>query len=167
MKLLILFSLYMTLAISANAAQIKVCVITTDVDAERTDFFLETNARGELDSIRLYKTLGQKVVDDESFPVERAIDEGFVAAEREGRAIVMVKTSNFTAVNGGVFSLNILQNAIKNTRIKYTLKLSKIGGKFVITGPGGQQVNRLHLIGNKIPVVGLVGIKEVQASYSR
>ena len=165
MKFLTFCFLFLALAFNAYAAQTRVCVITTDVDAEKTDFYIETDANGNLDSIRLYKTEGQQVVSDESLPVEKAIDEGFVASERDGRAIVSIKTSNFTPANGGTFTLSILHNAIKNTRISYVMKLSKLAGKFVLTGPQGQNVNRLHLLGNRVAIVGVVGIKEVKASY--
>lgn len=166
MKFLTLAFLLLTLALNAFAAETKVCVITTDVDAEKTDFFIETNSDGNLDSIRLYKTVGQEVVSDESLPVEKAIGEDIVASEREGRAIVIIKTSNFTAEKGGNFTLSILHNALKNTRISYNMKLSKTATGFSLTGPQGQPVNRLHLLGNRAPLINrVIGIKEVKASY--
>ncbi len=166
MKFLTVGFLLLSFALSAFAAETKICVITTDVDAEKTDFYIETNSSGNLDSIRLYKTMGQQVVSDESLPVEKAIGEEIVASEREGRDIVIIKTSNFTAEKGGTFTLSILFNAIKNTRMNYNMKLSRTASGFALTGPQGQPVNRLHLLGNRAPLINkVIGIKEVKASY--
>lgn len=162
MKLLALSLMF--LAFNALAVESMICVITTDVDAEKTEFFIDTDHNGNLDRIRLLKTMNSNLVSDEDYPVEAIINVDLVASKREGRDVVVLKAKNFNTTAGGTVTLSILQNAIKNTRLNYNMKLAKVNGKFVLSGPQGQLVNRLHLIGNRV-LGQVIGLKEVKASY--
>lgn len=163
MKFLTISLLSLSLTLNAFAVETKVCLITTDIDSEKTDLLIETNSSGDLDTIRLYKTMDNKVISDESHPAERAIVDGIVASEREGREIVVLRPKKFSAVTGGTISLDYLHNGITGSRRNYDLNLTKVAGKFVLSTMDGQKVNNLFFVGNRI-VGKVVGIKEVRAT---
>ena len=164
MKLFTIGLLSLTLAFNAFAAETKLCQIITDIDSEETALLLETDSKGDLDTIRLYTTLDSKVVSDESHPAERAIADGIVASEREGRDVVVLRPKNFDAINGGIFILDFLYSGISGARREVNLKLSKVAGKFVLTTSDGTKVNHLAIIGNRF-MGKLIGIKEIRTSF--
>ncbi len=164
MKLFVMAIMTLGLLTNAFAVETRICLITTDIDAEQTELFIETNDNGDLDTVRLYTTLDSKVTDDEFYPAETAIAEGIVASERDGRKIVVLRPKNFTPTDGGIISLDYLYNGIKGTRKTFDLKLVKVAGKFVLTA-GGTKINHLYFIGNRAAIIGtLIGIKEIRAS---
>jgi len=166
MKFLVFSLLNLTLTLSAFAVETKICLITTDIDSEQTELLIDTNSNGDLDTIRLYKTMDGKVISDDFHPAERAIIDGIVASERDGRQVVILKTKVFTATEGGVLALNYLYNGINGTRREFNLKLTKVNGKFVLSTPEGAKVNRLLFVGNRAAIINkFIGIKEIKASY--
>lgn len=163
MKLMFVGLLALGMSLSAVAEESRICIITSDIDSEQTDMLIDVDSTGALDTIRLYKTMNTKVVSDESHPVERVIDNGIVASEREGRDIVLLKTKNFNPAAGGTVVMDYLYNGVTGARRLYQMKMSKLNGKFIVTTMEGSRINRLVFIGNK--VLGRhVGIKEIRAS---
>lgn len=162
MKLLTIGLLALTL--NAFAVETKICHITSDIDSEITQLLIETNSDGDLDSIRLYKTVDNKVVSDESHPAERVIADGVVASKRDGREIIILRPKNFNAVTGGIISLDHLYNGITGSRRDFNLKLTKVGGQFVLLTIEGVKINRLLVVANKV-IGKVVGIKEIRASF--
>lgn len=166
MKFLTIGFLALSLSLNALAVETKICVITSDIDSEVTDMFIETNSRGDLDSVRLYKTMGTEVVSDETHPVERVIEEGIVAARREGRDVVKMKAPGYDFAKGGIIGVDYLFNGIKGTRKIYNLKLTRVGSSYALTTVEGAKVNRIMFVGNRAPLIGkLIGIREVKASF--
>jgi hypothetical protein len=163
MKFLTIGLLSFALSLNALAEESKICVITSDIDSEQTDMLIDVDAAGALDTIRLYKTMDKRVVSDESHPVERVMEEGIVASEREGRDIVILKTKNFNPETGGIVVMNFLYNAVSGNRRTYQMKLSKLNGKFVVSTMEGARINRLVFAGNRV-LGQVVGIKEIRAS---
>jgi hypothetical protein len=164
MKLLSIGLLSLTLTLNAFSAETKLCQIITDIDSEETALLLETDSKGDLDTIRLYTTMDSKVISDESHPAQSAITDGIVASEREGREVVILRPKNFTAAKGGIFVLDFLFSGISGSRKELNLKLSKVAGKFVLSTSEGTRVNHLSFIGNKF-LGKLIGIKEIRTSF--
>jgi hypothetical protein len=152
---------------TATAGEQKICVITSDIDSEMTEMFLDFKGNGDIDSVRLYKTIdGGKVVSDDTHPVERVVSEGIVASERQNRDIVVLKTAkDFSPTSGGVIIMDYLFNGIKNVRKAYQLKLIKSANHLHLMTLDGKQVNHLSFRGNRAPVVGIIGIKEIVPEF--
>lgn len=168
MKFFTIGLLSLTLSLSVFAEESKVCVITSDIDAEQTDMIIDVDSEGSLDSIRLYKTMDKKVVSDESHPIERVMDDGIVAAEREDRDIVLLKTKNFDPAVGGTVVMDYLYNGVTGARRTFNLLMSKVNGKFVVSKVDGSRVNRMIFIGNRAPMISrVIGIKEIRASLGK
>lgn len=163
MKLLTFAFLILTVCFNSFAEESKICVITSDIDSEQTEMLIDLDAAGALDTIRLYKTMDKKVISDESHPVQRVMEEGVVASERQGRDIVILKTKNFNPETGGIVVMDFLYNGISGNRRTYSMKMNKVNGKFVVTTMEGVRINRLVFIGNRV-LGQVVGIKEIRAS---
>jgi hypothetical protein len=164
MKLLTIGLLALTLAINAFAEESKICHITSDADSENTQLLIETNSDGDLDSIRLYKTMDSKVVSDETHPAERVISDGVVASQRDGRPIIVLRPKNFNSVTGGIFTLDHIFNGITGARKDFNLKLVRGEGAFYLTTMEGARVNRLFIVANKV-LGKVIGIKEIRPSF--
>src|SRR5690606_6850025 len=94
------------ISFSTFAEEIKVCIISSDVDSEKTDLYIDIKNSGEIDGVRLYKTISSgAVVADDSYPAETVMSEGIVAAERSGRDILILKAENFSKAVGGLVKL--------------------------------------------------------------
>jgi hypothetical protein len=150
-------------SMSVFSAELRICVITSDIDSEKTEMFIDFSANGDIDSIRLFKTVeGGKVVSNDTHPVERVVEDGIVASERQNRDIVILKTDkDFSPSQGGIIVMDYLYNGIKNVRKAYKLKMTKTGTTIELSTLEGQKVNRLMFKGNRAPVVGVIGIKEI------
>ncbi len=164
MKFLLIGIISVTLGWNVFAAETKICLITTDVGPEQTQLLIETDSKGDLDTIRIYETEDNKVTSDEFYTAEQAIADGIVASERDGRQVVILRAQNFTASSGGTIALDYLYNAIKGSRKVFNLKLVKVAGKFVLLTKEGAKVNQLVFVGNRF-VGQVIGIKEVLASF--
>lgn len=166
MKLLTIGLLSLTLSLNAFSAETNICVITSDIDAERTDLLIETNSSGDLDSVRLYKTIGTKVVSDETHPVEKVLAEGVVAAQREGRDVVYLKAKDFEVKKGATIVVDYLYNGLKSIRRQHNLRLTRVGNNYVLSTMEGVKVNRIKFLGNRAPIIKkIIGIREVVPSF--
>ena len=166
MKFLTIGLLSLTLSLNAFSVETNICVITSDIDSEKTDLMIETDSNGDLDSVRLYKTIGTKVISDETHPVEKVLENGVVAAEREGREVVYLKAKDFEVKKGAIIVVDYLFNGIKNVRKQYNLKLSRVGNNYVLSTMEGVKVNRIKFIGNRAPIIKkIIGIREVKTSF--
>lgn len=159
-----LFTAFIAASLSFGVfAETKMCVITTDIDSEQTELFLDFTNEGDIDSVRLFKTItGGKIVSNDTHPVERVMADGVVASERSNRDIVILRTDKaFSPKKGGIIIMDYLYNGIKGTRRNYKLKLTRINNSFVLTTLEGAKVNRLLFKGNRAAVVGWIGIKDI------
>jgi hypothetical protein len=154
------------LSFNINASEVKLAVITSDVDQDHTDFFLETTPSTDIDSLRLItSTPSGQMTDDHSFPIQSALTDGIIVSERSGRDVIHLYAENFTIQSGGQVKLNYLYNGMSGSRMNLNLVLKKTSGEFALYDDQGKIVNRLFMVANHAPFVGVVGIREIQVSY--
>lgn len=149
------------------AEELKLAVITSDIDQEIRDFYLITNDKNEVDSVRYvaYLPSGQ-ILEDVTVPAERVIQEGTVVVERDGRDAVRLEAdANFDVAQGGYFQLNYLYSGVTGTRRVHRLMVKKVGDMWFLKDLKDQPVNRILVLGNWNRVLGLIGIREIQTSY--
>src|SRR5690606_8070250 len=103
---------------SAFANMTKLAVITSEFDKDVMDFYVITNAKNNIDSIRYIQTTpGGQIFDDVTIPAEEVMkDQGVVIVERNGYDAVILQVENFTVNQGGIVKLNYLYNGVTNTR---------------------------------------------------
>ena len=96
-----------------NAGVFKLAVITSEFDQNVTDYFLETNDRDMIISMRYVTTMPNGgIFEDVSVPVERVINDGIVIVERNGLEAVRLELENFDLKKGGVVKLNYIFNGV-------------------------------------------------------
>ena len=157
------------ITLSANAAEFKLAVITSEFDNDTTDFFLETNDAGEMHSIRNVSTspTGQ-ITEDNSIPAEVVIREGAVVAHRNNRDVVKLFVEpGFNIKLGGDVRLSYLHSGVSNSWRFISLKLSKEGAGFKLTDSESTLVNRLFMLVNRSRLFGVIGIKEIQYYFEK
>lgn len=154
-------------SLSLFGAEMKLAKITSDMDREYTDFFIETNDKGAIDSIRILTVTPSGAIDeDTSFPIETVINDGVVLAERKGYKVLRLVTDpGFTAENGGGVQLVYLFNAINGTRRFLKIKVLKTPeGTFYLAKATSDKINHLFVRGNYNVLLGLVGIWDITPS---
>lgn len=162
MKLFVTMFAFLALSLNAVATEMSVAMITSDAEKEAGVMMLEV-VSGKIDTLRIKKVAGQQILDDESHPIERLMQDGLVATERQGYEVVVLRFPGFSPVNGGVIVIDFLVNGLTRNRKQHKVKLVKEGEAFVVTTMEGAKINRLHFVSNKI-FGKLVGIKSVQVS---
>lgn len=149
------------------AVELKLGKITSDIDRDFTDFYLEVTEEGAVDGIRIItqKTTGQ-IIKDVSHPIERVMQDGVLLEERNGYQVLRLQTdAKFDPSTGGEVILNYLFNGVTGTRRSMRLKLLKTAGTFQLAKLTSERVNHLHVRGNYNVLLGLVGIFDITPSY--
>ncbi len=154
---------------TAFANMTKLAVITSEFDKDVMDFYVITNAKNSIDSIRYIQTTPEgQVFDDVTVPVERVMEQqGVVIVERNGYDAVILQVENFNVDQGGIIKLNYLYNGVTNTRHLKRLKLLKNAETFSLSDLEMNPVDRLFLTINYIRVVGIVGVRNILMSFNQ
>lgn len=164
MKQLVMFALLL-LSASSFAAEKLMANIKSDVDGISYQFFIGTNENNEIDFLRVkwFDEKG-KVIRDDHHMAERVIDEGVVLIEQKGREAVRLEVEKFSVKTGGIVIMNYLFNGVTGSRKFYRLKLKDLK---LFEEANSKEVNSFFVFGNKVPVFGLVGIKDITGTFAK
>jgi hypothetical protein len=150
----------------ALAREVKVATITSDIDYDVTDFFLEIKDNGELDSMRFVtKRSNGSIAKDETHPAERVIQDGIVLNENGNYKVIVLRVEKtFSVTTGGIVTLDYLYNGATGSRRSYKIKLERIGtGNFSLREiPSNDLIKGFFIYGNRT-IFGLVGVKYIEA----
>lgn len=162
-------SFLLIFSFTAFANMTKLAVITSEFDKDVMDFYVITNAKNSIDSIRYIQTTPEgRIFDDVTVPAEEVMKQaGVVIVERNGYDAVILQVENFNVDQGGIVKLNYLYNGVTNTRHLKRLKLLKKAEKFSLSDLEMNPVNRLFLTINYIRVVGIVGVRNILMSFNQ
>lgn len=159
------FLMSFLLSTSVLAETFKLAVITSEFDKNKTDYYLETDEIGEIDSMRYVTTTPSgAITEDVTLPAERVMKEGAVLVERNGYEAVRLEVENFSLKTGGILKLNYLYSAVSGTRSIKRLNVSQKDGRFGLFD-AQTEINRLFLKANWNRLFGIVGIKEILTSF--
>lgn len=161
------FVVIMLVALSslAQAKVYKLATITSDIDRDVTEYYIETDSNNKIESMR-YVTIMPNggIYRDETIPVETIITDGIVIVEQGGLDAVKLEVENFNVNKGGVVKLNYLYNGITGVRQIKRLLLNIPSEKFELADIQGQRVNRMFFKANRT-IVGVVGVKYIETSF--
>lgn len=163
MKLFFLLLTAITFQVRAEA--IKIAVITSEFDENQTNYFLEILEDGKIDSMR-YVTIQPNggIFEDITLPAERVLKEGAVIVERNGYEVVQMELENFNVASGGTIKLKYLYNGVNGARHIKKLLLKRIDNQFQLFDQE-RRINRMFLATNRVRLLGIVGVKEIQTSF--
>ena len=160
------FLLIFTFSYTVFSAEIKMAAVTSDIDTDTTVFYLETDDQNAIHSMRyITTTRSGQITEDESFTLDQA-SGGIVTERRDGFDIIKIYLEDFHPLYGGTLRLNYLVNALRGTKKDARLILKKIGHEFLLFDLQGKPINKMFCIGNRIPIAGLVGLRDIQMSFT-
>ena len=163
MKLFFLLLTAFTFQVRAEA--MKIAVITSEFDENQTNYFLKILEDGKIDSMR-YVTIQPNggIFEDITLPAERVLKEGAVIVERNGYEVVQMELENFNVASGGTIKLKYLYNGVNGARHIKKLLLKRIDNQFQLFDQE-RRINRMFLATNRVRLLGIVGVKEIQTSF--
>jgi hypothetical protein len=165
MKFLIA-SVFVALSAVAQAKMVRMAIITSEFDKNVSEYFLESDdATNELLTLRYVTTMPNGgIFEDVTLTVEQIITQGAVLVERNGHQVVRLELENFDVKKGGTFKLNYLYNGVTGTRHVKRFVLKVVGGGFLLFD-NDKRTNRMYLEANYVRVFGVVGVKNIKASF--
>lgn len=164
MKSFILF--FLLFSLTAQAREIKMATIKSDVDRNTTEFLMEVDEQDTIHSIRI-KTTTQSgsIFEDFTVSSEEVLRSGAVLHQQRGyQAVRLEVDKSFNIGQGGGIILDYLVSGVSGYRMKMTLRLIKQGADFVLQTNGGAPVNHFFFKGNRHPVFGVIGVREIVLS---
>ncbi|WP_372655379.1 hypothetical protein [Halobacteriovorax sp.] len=147
-------------SVSALASEKELVTITNDDTP--TVFKMVIDVDKNSDILKFYKdTYDSKTkVSRDLIPLNKIL-EGVNLEKRDKYEVVNLKSDNFASHNGGNLELDTLYNGAKGTRKSYDLKIDRIGDQWEVQ-KDGERVQVLHLKSNKVFLLGVVGIKDIE-----
>lgn len=163
MKTFIL-TLVLCLSTTVFAREVKLATITGNVDTDTSLFMIEVDEAGVLDTVHFTTTTREgRVSQDSFFPAETVINEGVVLLERNGRDVLRLEAEKtFSQEKGGIVKLNYLYSGVTGSRKTLKVSLLKNGTEFEIRTLAGEKVTRFYTKGNWHPILGLIGIADLE-----
>ncbi len=163
MKTLILT---MILCLSADlfAREIQLATITGNVDTDTSYFMVEVTEDSVLDTIR-FRTVTKdgRVSQDSHYPVETVDATGVMLIERNNRDVLRLETIKpFSFETGGQVKLSFLYNGATGSWRSTKVQVVKVGEDFEIRTLKGEKTTRFYTKGNFHPILGLIGIADLE-----
>lgn len=127
------------------------------VETDRDDRVIKNVYRDEL--------LSGKLVERRKLDLQAINSTGMVVKEDLARGLVIIKliSSNFDFERGGMVTLDTLLNGVTGSRKEYEFEITKSRTGFVLL-KDRTVVKSMHMVSNRLPVVGSVGIKDVKVN---
>lgn len=160
----ILLTLSLCFSSELLAREILLATVTGNIDTDTSYFSIEVNESGDLDTVR-FKTVTRdnRITQDSHFPVETVDQDGVVLIRREGRDVLRLETVKpFSFSAGGEVRLRYLYSGVTNAWKSLKVKLGKSNTEFEIRTLEGMKTTRFFTKGNWHPILGLVGISELE-----
>lgn len=167
MSLLSLIAL-LVLSFPLMARESLMATITSDIDRNTTYFLMETDDAHSIHSIRIKSLTPQgQVFEDFSYSMEQVLDGEVVLHERKGHKAVKLRVEkNFSPEIGGSVFIDYLYSGVTGNRMKLELYLRKEGNSFhLFSKPELKSVNRFYFLGNRHPILGVIGVRKVELSF--
>lgn len=166
MKALLLLML-LSLSQASLAAELRLALITSDIDKNTTEFLMEVDAAKDIHSIRIKTTTpAGRVTEDFSYSSEEVLRGSVVLHEREGYKAVRLRVEqDFSTVSGGGVILDYLYSGVSGNRYFLSLRLVRLESGFALQKMNGDPVNRFFFRANRHPLFGIVGVREIILSH--
>ncbi|GAB4011388.1 MAG: hypothetical protein Fur0010_05780 [Bdellovibrio sp.] len=146
---------------NAFGAEIKLVDMTNEEDSDVTQFILKTDdvTKDAIGFIkRTFNNRGKKI-NEESYSQDQ-VENGLVMENRKDRDIVILKSDNFSAHQGGDLEIDTLYSGVSDKRKSYYFDLQRDGDNWNLLYRN-KKVSKVHLISNKAFLLGTIGIKDL------
>lgn len=159
--------LALVIALSVNAAEIKVAFISSDAITETTVFYVETNNDGSAQAMRYVKTLESgQISEDVHATVEEVLNGGVVVQEMEGREVIRLFLGKFDIEKGGDVRMVFLANGVTGSQGTHMLKLVRKDGSWALADVKGNIINTMFIRGNYSRILRrYIGVASIETSF--
>lgn len=161
---LLAFSLFISLLIFnsvSKASEEVLATITTDVNKDSYQFIVDVNdEERELISFCVDTYVDGKFSNRDSIPILSFIDEGLSLPKKGKINFAKISGNNFDRTLGGELVINVLSNALLGKRKIFEFELAQNWAGWKLFHKG-KVVSRAQAIANKVPLAGVVGIKDI------
>ena len=165
-KFAILMSSLLSFSVLATT-KIELAKITNDMDKEVVSFYLHTDQNDKIDSMSyVTKNALGKVVKERDWTFSEVANGGVVLDERNGHDVMKLQMGAGFTRSGGEVIISYLVNGATGTRRRLNFEVKKVAGKYRLI-QADKIVTSLHVKGNYVPVIGLVGISQIQISFGK
>lgn len=154
-------ALVLMLSISSFAGSQKVMQITNDIDTNLVTISIEDLDQSFKNIRKIETTADKKVLDNSTYNLTQ-LYAGPAMQIIKNREVVKIRfNKNFDPVYGGPFVLDYLYSGISGERKSLVLDLRKNGSKWEVT-LDNKIASKLHVIGNKKTIIGVIGIASIK-----
>lgn len=165
MKLILIAVLLSATTLTSFAETLKLADITSEIDKNVTEFYVETNNENSIESLRYVTILPNGgIYEDVTVPAEEVLRDGAVIVERSGYDVVKVETENFSLNEGGVIKMNYLYNALTGSRSIKKIRVKK-SPKFELYDSANNRINKMFVKANYSRIFGIIGVRDIETSY--
>lgn len=144
------------------AAETRLVIFSSDLNTDNFHLIVEDDP-----SIRQIKTFhldsykGPVFHKRETVPIEKFITEG-VTLPRKGQFVfARITAQNFDKTLGGEIVMDTLYNALTGKRVSYYYQMAQDRSGWGLFHKGAR-TNHIKAIANRVPIIGPVGVKELQ-----
>lgn len=158
-------SVYLCLLIflpALSASEQNVATITNDDNPNVVKFILDVDEQTH-SVVNFYKEtyLKSNLILRERLEPKSLEGQGIVLEERDNRIVLALKSLSFNEIYGGELIIDTLYNGTIGERKNYNIELVREDDKWSLVSEG-RKVNQLFIETNKLPIIGVVGIKNIQ-----
>lgn len=166
LKLTILMSMLLSFSAMATT-KLELAKITNDIDKEVVAFYIHLDQHDKIDSMSyITKNETGKTVKERDWTFSEVANGGVVLDERNGHDVMKLQMGPSFSRTGGEVFISYLVNGATGTRRRLNFEVKKVAGKYKLV-QGDKVVTSLHVKGNYVRVIGLVGISQIQISFGK
>lgn len=162
MKSLITIALLAFLSINTqlHAASYELVQISRDDNDLVYKLIIDSDDESIIDQVRKETFQGGILVNNEILN-HNELEKGIVLEEQKGFKALVLKSFNFDLVLGGEIEVDTLFSGVTSERKSYYFEIAKSESGWSIFN-GSSIVKQLMIKVNKVPLLGVVGIKDLE-----
>ncbi len=145
----------------SKASEQILATVTTDIDSDYYKLIVDTSDETQtLKTFFIDNFSNSKLTKRDSLEIKSFIKEGIVFNKKGKRTFAKITPENFDVEQGGMITIDILYNIITGKRRSYELHLAKDKESWKLFSHG-KIINKILAHANKVPLIGVVGAKEL------
>jgi hypothetical protein len=150
------------ISVSPSKADEKIlATITNNANSKIFQLIVDYNSQDQtLTDFKIANVTEGNVSSSQSLPLTNFIRDGLHFEGKGNQSFAEIKCLNFDDEQGGIIVIDLLYNIITGRRKTYEVQLAKdnIGWKLFYKG---HSLSTIFAISNKLPIIGVVGTKEL------
>ncbi len=160
MRILISLFVFVLFSITnLEASTFNIVEITRDDSSLTYRLIVDSEDESIIDQVRKETHLNGKLINNEILNPDE-LKKGIVLEEQRGFQVLVLRSSNFDMVHGGSVQVDTLYSGVTGERRSTYFDLAKHENGWALFYRN-RIVKRLQIRVNRVPILGVVGIKEL------